>query len=77
MTKLYSMGRKLKRKFNAQFRMSNLNRSQRYQYLEHIFPEIEYSVIQDRIERFQHILQRFSKVKVRSLEKSIFEISSN
>ena len=77
MTKFYAMARKFKRKFNAQFRMSNLNRSQRYQYLQHIFPEIEYSAIQDRIERLQHILHRFSKLHVRSLDKSIFEISPN
>ncbi len=75
--KLYGTARKFKRKFNAKFRMSNLNRSQRYQYLQHIFPDIEDSAIQNRIERFQHILQRFSKVKVRSLDKSIFEIFSN
>ncbi len=77
MARLYGMARKFKRQFNAQFRMSNLNRSQRYQYLQHIFPEIEYSVIQDRIERLQHILQRFSEIKVRTLDKSIFEISPN
>jgi len=75
MAKFYAITRKFKRKFNAQFRMSNLNRSQRYQYLQHIFPEIEFSTIHERIERFQHILQRFSKIKVRSLDKSIFEIS--
>lgn len=77
MAKFYAVARKFKRKFNAQFRMSNLNRSQRYQYLQHIFPEIDYSAIQDRIARLQHILQRFSKIKVRSLDKSIFEISVN
>jgi hypothetical protein len=77
MAKFYAIARKFKRKLNAQFLMSNLNRSQRYQYLQHIFPEIEYSTIQDRIERLQHILQRFSKIKVRSLDKSIFEISPN
>ena len=77
MAKLYGAARKFKRKFNAQFRMSNLNRSQRYQYLQHIFPEIEYSAIQERIERLQRILQRFPKIKVRSLDKSIFEISPN
>ncbi|MEX2491429.1 MAG: surface carbohydrate biosynthesis protein [Nitrospirales bacterium] len=75
MAKFYAMARKFKRRFNAQFRMSNLNRSQRYQYLQHIFPEIEYSTIQDRIDRLQHILDRFSKLKVRPLDKSIFEIS--
>ena len=75
MAKLYALGRKAKRRFNAQFRMSNLNRSQRYEYLQHIFPEIEYSAIQDRIERLQHLLQRFSNIQVRSLDKSIFEIS--
>ncbi len=77
MAKLYGMSRKFKRQFNAKFRMSNLNRSQRYEYHQHIFPEIEYSVIQDRIERLQHILQRFSKVKIRTLDKAIFEISPN
>ena len=75
--KSYAIARKFKRKFNAKFRMSNLNRSQRYQYLQHIFPEIEFSTIQDRIERFQHILQRFPDIKVRTLSKSIFEISPN
>ncbi len=77
MAKFYAKARKFKRTFNAQFRMSNLNRSQRYQYLQHIFPEIDYSSIQERIERLQHILHRFPNLKVRSLEKSIFEISSN
>jgi len=75
--KSYAIARKYKRKFNAKFRMSNLNRSQRYQYLQHIFPEIEFSTIQKRIERFQHILQRFPDIKVRTLTKSIFEISPN
>jgi len=75
--KFYAVARKFKRTFNAKFRMSNLNRSQRYQYLQHIFPEIEYSTIHDRIERLQHILHRFSKIKVHSLGKSIFEISPN
>ena len=77
MAKFYAVARKFKRKFNAQFRMSNLNRSQRHQYLQHIFPEIDYSAIQDRIARLQHILRRFSNINVRSLDKSIFEISVN
>ena len=77
MAKCYAIARKLKRQLNAQFLMSNLNRSQRYQYLQHIFPEIEISTIQDRIERLQHILQRFSTIKIRTLNKSIFEISPN
>ncbi len=73
--KSYALARKYKRTFNATFRMSNLNRSQRYQYLQHIFPEIGFSTIQERIERFQHILQRFPDIKVRTLTKSIFEIT--
>ena len=75
MAKSYAIARKYKRTFNATFRMSNLNRSQRYQYLQHIFPEIGFSTIQERIERFQHILQRFPDIKVRTLTKSIFEIT--
>jgi len=73
--KSYAIARKYKRTFNAKFRMSNLNRSQRYQYLQHIFPEIGFSTIQECIERFQHILQRFPDIKVRTLTKSIFEIT--
>jgi len=73
----YAISRKLKRKFNAQFRMANLNRSQRYEYLQHIFPEMEISMLQERVERFQHVLQRFKDIKVRSLAKSIFEISAH
>lgn len=75
--KSYSIARKYKRTFNATFRMSNLNRSQRHQYLQHIFPEIEFSAIHKRIECFQRILQRFPNIRVRSLNKSIFEISPN
>ena len=75
LTKSYSAARKLRRTFNAQFRMANLNRSQRYEYLQHIFPEIEYDTIKEHVERFQRILGRFSTIKVRSLDKSIFEIS--
>ncbi len=77
MAKSYAIARMYKRKFNAKFRMSNLNRFQRYQYLQHISPEMEFSTIYERIERFQHILKRFPDIKVRSLSKSIFEISPN
>jgi len=73
--KSYAIARKYKRTFNTTFRMSNLNRSQRHQYLQHIFPEIEFFTIQERIKRFQDVLQRFSDIKVRTLTKSIFEIT--
>ena len=76
-SKSYAISRKLKRKINAQFRMANPNRSQRYEYLQHIFPEMEISMLQERVERFQHVLQRFKDIKIRSLGKSIFEVSPN
>jgi len=75
--KYQSLGRKLRRRFNAQFRMSDQNRSQRYDYLNHIFPEITLAHIEERIERFQHALARFQHTGVRPLHDNIFEIFPN
>ncbi len=72
--KCYARVRKFKRRFNAKFRMSNLNRSQRYQYLQHIFPEHEFSTIHERVKLFQDTLQRFPHIKVRSITKLISEV---
>jgi surface carbohydrate biosynthesis protein len=75
--KSYALGRKLRRRFNAQFRMGDENRSQRYDYLKHIFPEITLAHIEERIERFQHVLARFQNVRVRPLRDNIFEVFPN
>ncbi len=77
LTTSYSVARKLKRKFNAQFRMDDPNRSQRYQYLQHIFPEAEFSTLPEHVQRFQSVLGRFSSIKVRPLDKFMFEITPN
>jgi hypothetical protein len=75
--KTHALSRKLRRKFNAQFRLGDQNRAQRYEYLNHIFPEIDLSQIEKRINSFQNVLGRFNKIGVKALNKSIFEISSN
>ncbi|MFZ1745784.1 MAG: surface carbohydrate biosynthesis protein [Nitrospirales bacterium] len=75
--KSYALGRKLHRRFNAQFRMRDQNRSQRYDYLNHIFPEITLTHIEERIERFQQVLSRFQHIRVRTLRNNIFEIFPN
>lgn len=75
--KSYALGRKLRRGFNAQFGMRDPNRSQRYDYLHHIFPEITQAHIEERIERFQHVLARFQHIRVRPLRNYIFEIFPN
>jgi surface carbohydrate biosynthesis protein len=75
--KSYALARKLRRRFNAQFRMENQNRAQRYDYLNHIFPEITQAHIEERIGRFQHVLARFQDIQVRALSNNIFEIFPN
>ncbi len=75
--KSQALGRKLRRRFNAQFRMGDQNRSQRYDYLNHIFPEINLAHIEERINRFQQALGRFQHVGVRTLHDNIFEIFPN
>ena len=75
--KTHAFSRKVRRKFNAKFRLGDQNRAQRYDYLKHIFPEIDLYQIEKRINSFQHVLGRFHKIGVRALNKSIFEISSN
>ncbi|MEO8325591.1 MAG: surface carbohydrate biosynthesis protein [Nitrospirota bacterium] len=72
--KSHALGRKLHRRFNAQFRMKDQNRSQRYDYLSHIFPEITLAHFEERIERFQHVLARFQHTGVRPRHNNIFEI---
>lgn len=71
------LGRRLRRRFNAQFRMGDHNRSQRYEYLTHIFPEITLEHLEERIERFQQVLERFRHIRVRPLHTNIFEIYPN
>jgi len=75
--KSHALARKLHRRFNAQFRMRDQSRSQRYDYLKHIFPEITLPHIEERIERLQYVLGRFKHTQVRPLHDNIFEISSN
>ncbi len=75
--KSQALGRKLRRRFNAQFRMGDQNRSQRYNYLNHIFPEINLAHIEERIKRLQHALGRFHHTQVRPLHDNIFEIFPN
>lgn len=75
--KSHALGRKLRRGFNAQFRMGDPNRVQRYDYLHHIFPEITQAHIEERIKRFQHALARFQHIRVKPLQHNIFEISPN
>ena len=75
--KTHALSRKLRRKFNAQFRLDDQNRAQRYEYLKHIFPEIDLSQIEKRINSFHNVLGRFNNIGVKALNKGIFEISSN
>jgi surface carbohydrate biosynthesis protein len=75
--KTHALSRKLRRKFNAQYRLGDQNRAQRYEYLKHIFPEIDLSQIEGRINTFQNVLGRFTNIGVKALNDSIFEISSN
>ncbi|MCW5784868.1 MAG: hypothetical protein KIT39_16255 [Nitrospirales bacterium] len=72
--KSQALGRKLRRRFNAHFRMGDQNRSQRYNYLNHIFPNITLAHIEERIGRLQRALGRFHHTQVRPLHDNIFEI---
>jgi surface carbohydrate biosynthesis protein len=75
--KTHALSRKLRRKFNATFRLGDQNRARRYEYLKHIFPEIDLYQIERRINSFQNALSRFNNIGVKALSNSIFEISSN
>ncbi len=68
--------RRIKRQYNASFHMDKNNRQERYQYLNHIFPDIELTDIESRIENFQSILNRFKSLATRRITKGIFEITA-
>ena len=76
MGKLQAAFRRYKREFNVRFDGKQTNRSERFQYLRHIFPEIELGEVESRIGRFRKTLNRFSGVKVHQVENGIFEITS-
>ena len=75
--KSHALARKLHRRFNAQFRMRDQSRSQRYDYLNHIFPEITLAHVKERIERFQQVLARFQHIQVRPFRNNIFKVFPN
>jgi hypothetical protein len=66
----------MKRQYNAAFHMNSNNRQERYQYLNHIFPDIELRDVESRIENFQSILNRFKGLTTRRLTNGIFEVTA-
>ena len=72
--KTQAMWRRIKREYNASFNMNKGNRHERFQYLNHIFPDIDLRDIESRIEKFQRILNRFKGIHARSVTKGIFEV---
>jgi hypothetical protein len=74
--KTEAVWRRIKRQYNASFHMNKNNRQERYQYLNHIFPDIELGDVTSRIEKFQSILNRFNGLATRRITKGIFEITS-
>jgi len=74
--KIQAMWRRIKREYNASFNMDKGNRQERYQYLNHIFPDIALRDVESRIENFQRILKRFKGIHTRSVTKGIFEVVS-
>ena len=76
MGKLQAATRRYKREYNAHFHRKRANRSERFRYLRHIFPEIELSEVESRIDRLRQALNRFSEVKVQQVDHGIFEVTS-
>jgi hypothetical protein len=73
--KAEALWRRIKRQYNASFHMNKDNRQERYQYLNHIFPDIELRDVESRIENFRNILNRFNGIETRRITKGIFEVS--
>ena len=76
MGKLEAATRRYKREYNARFHRKQANRSERFRYLRHIFPEIELGEVESRVDRLRKTLNRFSKVRVHQVENGIFEVTS-
>ena len=74
--KTETVWRRIKRQYNASFHMNKNNRQERYQYLNHIFPDIELRDVGNRIENFQLILNRFKGLATRRITKGIFEVTA-
>jgi hypothetical protein len=74
--KTEAVWRRIKRQYNASFHMDKNNRQERYQYLNHIFPDIELRDVESRIENFQSILNRFKGIATRRITKGIFEVTT-
>ncbi len=72
--KTQAVWRRVKREYNASFHMHKNNRQERYQYLNHIFPDIELKDVKNRITRFHNILNRFDNLQTRCVTKGIFEV---
>lgn len=74
--KTQAVWRRVKRQYNARFHMQKNNRQERYQYLSHIFPDIELRDVESRIENFRNILNRFQGIHTRRITKGIFEVTA-
>ena len=75
--KTQAVWRRIKRQYNASFHMGNNNRQERHQYLRHIFPDIELTDVESRVENFQKILNRFQNLQTRRVTKGIFEVTAS
>ncbi len=75
--KTEAVWRRIKRQYNASFHMGNRNRKERHQYLRHIFPDIELTDVENRVENFRNILNRFQNLKTRRLTRGIFEVTAS
>ena len=73
--KTQAVWRRIKRQYNASFHMNN-NRQERHQYLRHIFPDIELTDVESRIENFRNILNRFQKLQTHRITNGIFEVTA-
>jgi len=74
--KTEAVWRRIKRQYNASFHMDKNNRQERYQYLNHIFPDIELEDVESRIKNFQSILNRFKGIATRRITRGIFEVTT-
>jgi len=75
--KAQAVWRRVKREYNACFNMHKGNRQERYQYLSHIFQDIDVRDVESRIEIFRKILNRFQGIHARGVTKGIFEVTPN
>ena len=73
--KIEAMWRRIKREYNASFNMDRGNRQERYQYLNHIFPDIALRDVESRIENFQRISNASREFTLVRSQKEFLKLS--